>query len=115
VGQAVGPDLATVRDKPPEWFLPALFDPNRAVDARYLNYLAVTKEGKVAEGVLAEEAGNSLALVGPTGERHVILRSNLDQLASTGKSAMPEGLEKELSRQDVADLIAHLRNGEGRD
>jgi putative heme-binding domain-containing protein len=110
VGQAVGPDLAMVRDKPPEWLLPALFDPSRAVDARYLNYTAITREGKVLTGVLSEEAGNSITLVSPSGERQVILRANLEELASTGKSTMPEGLEKELKPQDVADLIAYLRN-----
>jgi putative membrane-bound dehydrogenase-like protein len=112
VGQVVGPDLAAVRDKPPEWFLPALLDPSRAVDARYLNYVAVTRGGKVFTGVLAEEGGNSITLVGPGGERRVLLRANLDELASTGKSAMPEGLEQDLTHQDVADLIAHLR-GQG--
>ncbi|HZW29456.1 MAG TPA: PVC-type heme-binding CxxCH protein, partial [Isosphaeraceae bacterium] len=110
VGQAIGPDLAMVRDKPSEWLLPALFDPNRAVDARYLSYLASTRDGRVLMGILAEEGGNSITLVSPTGERQVILRANLEELASNGKSAMPEGLEKELTHQDVADLIAHLRD-----
>ncbi len=109
VGQEVGPDLAAVRDKPAEWFLPALFDPSRAVEARYLNYTAVTKQGRVFTGVLAEESGSSLTLVGPTGQRQVILRANLEELSSTGKSAMPDGLEKDLKPQDVADLIAYLR------
>jgi putative membrane-bound dehydrogenase-like protein len=110
VGQAVGPDLAMVRDKAPEWFLPALFDPNRAVEAQYINYQAVTRAGKIVTGVLAEESGNSITLVGPTGERQVILRANLDELVSTGKSLMPDGLEKELKPQDVADLIALLKS-----
>lgn len=109
LGQAVGPDLASVRDKLPEWFLPAIFDPSRAVDARYLNYIAVTRAGKTYTGVLAEEGGGSIILVGPTGERQFLLRANLEELSSTGKSAMPEGLEKELKPQDVADLVAHLR------
>jgi putative heme-binding domain-containing protein len=112
IGQAVGPDLAMVRDKQPEWFLPAIFDPSRAVEAQYLNYVATTKEGKSLSGVLAEEGGNSITLVGPTGERHVILRANLEELASTGKSFMPDGLEKDLTPQDTADVIAHLR-GQG--
>jgi putative heme-binding domain-containing protein len=109
VGQAVGPDLAMVRDKPADWFLPALFDPSRAVDGRYVNYTAVTRDGKVFTGVLAEEGGNSITLVGLTGQRQVILRADLEELSSTGKSAMPDGLEKELGPRDVADLIAYLR------
>lgn len=109
VGQAVGPDLAMVRDKPAEWFLPALFDPSRAVDARYLNYVAATKDGKIHTGVMTEEGGSSITLVGAKGERQVLLRENLEDLSSTGKSAMPEGLEKELQPQDVADVIAWLK------
>jgi putative membrane-bound dehydrogenase-like protein len=109
VGHEVGPDLMANRDKPPEWFLPALFDPSRAVEARYLNYVAVTRDGTVFSGVLVEESGNSITLVSPAGERHVILRANLEELASNGKSPMPEGLEKDLKPQDVADLIAFVR------
>jgi hypothetical protein len=39
----------------------------------------------------------------------VILRKNIDSLASTGKSLMPEGLEKEVSVKAMADLLAYLR------
>jgi putative heme-binding domain-containing protein len=112
VGLAIGPDLAVVRDKPPDWFLPALFDPSRAVDARYLGYTVATRDGRILSGVLTEEAGDSLTIVGPSGDRQVVLRENLEELVGTGKSAMPEGLEEELTPQDVADLIALLRGQE---
>ena len=73
------------------------------------SHTAVTRQGKVFTGVLVEESGSSLTLVGPTGQRQVILRANLEELSSTGKSAMPDGLEKDLKHQDVADVIAFLR------
>ena len=110
VGQVAGPDLASVRDKPAEWFLPAILDPSRAVESRYLSYVATRKDGRMFTGVLAEEAGNSITLAGANGERRVILRANLEELVSTGKSLMPDGFEKELKPQDVADLIAFLRS-----
>jgi putative membrane-bound dehydrogenase-like protein len=111
VGQAVGPDLASIGDKSPESLLVAILDPNQAVEARYINYLAVTKAGVTVTGVLASETGNSITLVGPDGKAQVILRADLEELASTGKSAMPEGLEKDLKPQDMADVIAHIRAG----
>jgi putative heme-binding domain-containing protein len=111
VGHPVGPELGMVRDKPPEWFLPAIFDPNQAVEARYVNYLAVTKTGVMLTGVVTNESGNSITLVGPDGKQQVILRTNLEELVSTGKSLMAEGLEKDLKPQDVADAIAFLRVG----
>jgi hypothetical protein len=39
-----------------------------------------------------------------------VLRENIEELISTGKSAMPDGFEKELGHQDVADLFAFLRS-----
>ncbi|HTU18403.1 MAG TPA: hypothetical protein VMG10_10120, partial [Gemmataceae bacterium] len=48
--------------------------------------------------------------IGSDGKKNVILRGDLDELTSTGKSAMPEGLEKEIKPQDLADLIAHIRS-----
>ena len=109
LGRTVGADLAAVREKDPEWFLPALFDPSRAMDARYVSYTAVTRDGNAFSGFLSAESAQSITLVGPTGEPRVILRANLELLSSSGKSAMPEGLEEGLSLEDVADLIAFLR------
>jgi putative membrane-bound dehydrogenase-like protein len=114
VGHQVGPDLASVGDKSPQGLLIAILDPNRAVEARYINYYAVTKNGLTFTGVLANETGTSITLLGPDGQQQVILRADLDDLVSTGKSAMPEGLEKDLKPQDLADLIAYVRTAGAR-
>jgi hypothetical protein len=37
-----------------------------------------------------------------------ILRSEIDELTSTGRSLMPEGLEKSISKQEMAGLLAFL-------
>lgn len=110
VGNAVGPDLASLGDKSPPALLIAILDPNRAVEARYVGYTAITKGGRTFTGVLAAETGNSITLIDAEGKKNVILRSDLDELSSSGKSAMPEGLEKEIKPQDLADLIAHIRS-----
>jgi putative heme-binding domain-containing protein len=106
----VGPDLASLGDKSPQALLIAILDPNRAVEARYVNYTARTNAGLTYTGVLASETGNSVTLVAPDGKKQVILRTDLDELISSGKSLMPEGLEKEIKPQDMADLIAHVRS-----
>jgi mono/diheme cytochrome c family protein len=38
-----------------------------------------------------------------------LLRSEIEQIQSTGKSLMPDGFEKQLTPQDLADLIAWLQ------
>src|SRR5262249_53239284 len=42
------------------------------------------------------------------GKEQVIPRSEIDELVSSGKSLMPEGLEKDISVADMADLLAYL-------
>jgi putative heme-binding domain-containing protein len=110
VGHEVGPDLASVGDKSPQGLLVAILDPNRAVEARYINYTATTKGGLTYTGVLANETGNSITILESGGKKRVILRTDLDEFYSLNKSVMPEGLEKDLKVQDVADLIAFLRS-----
>ena len=38
-----------------------------------------------------------------------ILRSEIDDIHATAKSVMPENLETQLTKQDLADLIAYLQ------
>jgi putative membrane-bound dehydrogenase-like protein len=112
VGQSVGPDLASVGDKSPQGLLTAILDPNRAVESRYINYVAVTKAGKTYNGILASETSTGVTLVGADGKSQQLLRNELEELSSTGMSMMPEGLEKDLSPQDLADIIAHVRSNQ---
>jgi putative membrane-bound dehydrogenase-like protein len=109
VGNEVGPDLASLNDKSNEYLMVAILDPNRAVEARYVSYIAETKSGLTLTGVLTAETGSSVTLVGADGKAQTILRKDLESLSSTGKSAMPEGLEKDLTPQDLADVMAHVR------
>jgi putative membrane-bound dehydrogenase-like protein len=109
IGQKVGPDLASVGDKTPQGLLTAILDPNRALETRYINYIATTKKGLTVTGILTSETSTTITLVANDGKEHRLLRNELEELASTGKSMMPEGLEKDLTPQDVADIIAHVR------
>jgi putative heme-binding domain-containing protein len=109
VGAAVGPNLAMTQDKPSDWFLTAILDPSRAVDAKYLSYTVLTASGTTLVGVPAEESGTSMTLVDAQGKRHDILRSEIELISSTNKSLMPEGFENQLSKQDLADVIAFVK------
>ncbi len=107
-GHEVGPDLGQMANKSPSAFLIAILDPNQAVDARYVQYLAVTKDGRQRNGILIGETATSITLREQDGKDSVILRTELEALESTGKSLMPEGLEKDIGKQEMADLIAYL-------
>ncbi|MFN0054893.1 MAG: PVC-type heme-binding CxxCH protein [Planctomycetales bacterium] len=110
IGFEVGPDLTSLTDKSPDSLLVAILDPNRAVEAKFLEYQAVTTSGLTHSGLLAEETGNSITLKSPEAKLTTLLRTDLEELVHTTRSAMPEGLEKDLSPRDLADLIAFIRS-----
>ena len=109
-GQSTGPDLGTIADKPVQELLVAILDPNQAVDPAYTAYTAVTKDDRELSGVLVSETPNSISLRMAGGAEEQILRADLNQMTSSGRSLMPEGFEAGLNQQDMADLIAYLLN-----
>jgi putative heme-binding domain-containing protein len=110
MGHEIGPDLSAMAHRSPEFFLTAILDPNRAVEARYLSYLATTRDGRVLTGMLAAETGNSVTLLAQDAKRETILRADIESLQSSGKSLMPEGIERDISPQAMADLLAFLHS-----
>ena len=109
VGHDVGPDLSALTDKSKEGLLIALLDPNRAVEGKYLEYVATTSDGRLLSGIITSETGVSLTLTSNDGKKHDILRSELDEIRSSGRSLMPEGIEKDFSHQQLANVIAYIR------
>jgi putative heme-binding domain-containing protein len=70
----------------------------------------VTTDGMTLTGIIAAETGTSITLRQQEGKEATLLRSNIEELQSNGVSLMPEGLEKNISPQDMADLIAFIKN-----
>ena len=110
-GGAIGPDLAGISDRSAAYLLVHVLDPNRVVESRYVLYSAVRQDGRALAGMIADEAGSSLTLVGLDGAAQVVLRSDLKSLESTGRSLMPEGLESAVTPQAMADLVLFLADG----
>lgn len=66
--------------------------------------------GRVISGIITEESANAIVVKRSEGATDVIPREQIEQVKSTGVSLMPEGLEKGLTVQDIADLIAFMRS-----
>jgi putative heme-binding domain-containing protein len=110
VGHAVGPDLAPFTARPADYLLTQILDPNRAVEDRYLEYVVLTADGRQLAGMLIEETGASLTLSAPEGKQTTIARSEIEQIKSSGKSLMPEGIEKDVPPAEMADLLAYIKS-----
>ncbi|AMV37203.1 PVC-type heme-binding CxxCH protein [Planctomyces sp. SH-PL62] len=107
-GHAVGPNLAGVRRRTAEEILVNILDPNREVSPEFLEYTVALDDGRVASGLVASETPSGVTLRGREGVEETILRRNLAEIAGTGKSLMPEGLETSITPPEMADLIAFL-------
>jgi putative heme-binding domain-containing protein len=109
VGTEVGPDLlSALKTKTREGLLVDLFDPSREVDPRFINYVVSTKTGRFFSGIIAVETASSVTLRRAERAEDTILRDQIEEIQATAKSLMPEDLEKQLSQQDVADVITYL-------
>ena len=110
LGEDVGPDIADTRTKTLEALLFDILVPNAAIDANYVNYVVATKDGRILTGVLTAETAASVTLVRAEKQSDVVLRKDIDEIASTGISLMPEGLEKSINVQEMADLLRFLKD-----
>ncbi|MFO1020865.1 MAG: PVC-type heme-binding CxxCH protein [Planctomycetales bacterium] len=109
-GHAVGPNLATVSNKSPADLLISILDPSREALPIYMAYSVETDQGKVYSGIIASESATSITLKRAEGAQDTILRANIAQIVSNGVSLMPEGVEKDLSPQALADVIQFIKS-----
>ncbi|MBO0697021.1 MAG: c-type cytochrome [Zavarzinella sp.] len=109
VGYEVGANLvAALRNKSKEALLIDILDPSREVDPRYVNYQVTTTTGRTVSGLLAVETPTSVTLRRGEKAEDTILRAQIEELRATTKSLMPEEFEKQLDKQQMADLIEYL-------
>ncbi len=110
IGIDVAPDIADTRTKTLSGLLTDILVPNQAIDNNYVNYVVSTKDGKTLTGIIVAETASSITLKRAEGQSDIILRSQLDELQSTGVSLMPDGLEKNITIAEMADLLDFLKN-----
>jgi putative membrane-bound dehydrogenase-like protein len=115
LGVQVGPDISDTLGKAPEAILNDILDPNAAIDSNYLNYIVTTQGGKVLTGIIAAETASSITLRRAENQTDVVLRQDIEEIQSTGVSLMPEGLEKTITVEEMADLLTFLKNWRYRD
>ncbi|MCH7686002.1 MAG: c-type cytochrome [Planctomycetes bacterium] len=108
-GHQVGPDFASVLNKSDADLIISILDPNREAQPNFTSYTLITQQGRIHTGIITAETATSITLRRAEGKQDVILRSNIDMLVSSGKSIMPEGLEKDISPQQLADLLKFIR------
>ena len=109
-GHQAGPDISDVRNRSRAALLYDILDPNAKVEPRFTAYTIVTTDGLTINGLIASETPDAVVIQLPEGKQEVVGIGRIEQIQSGSASMMPEGIEKDLSPQDMADLLEFLTN-----
>jgi putative membrane-bound dehydrogenase-like protein len=107
-GGKVGPDLTGMAAHPKAELLVHILDPSRSVEGNYVQYTVAMADGRVLNGLLSSETKTSIELLDAEGKAHAIQRSDIEELAASKKSLMPEGFEKQVPPEGLADLLEFM-------
>jgi putative membrane-bound dehydrogenase-like protein len=110
LGGKVGPDLTRISEVRSERdLLESIVYPSASFVRSYEPVLVTTRDGEEYSGVLRKDGADEVVLAtGPTTEARVA-RTDIAELRPGTVSVMPQGLDEQLSRQELADLLAFLK------
>jgi putative membrane-bound dehydrogenase-like protein len=109
VGGKIGPDLSHIGAiRTPRDLLEAIVRPSASFVRSYEPSIVVTEDGRSFQGVVREEAGGALAVQTSATVVERVPREEVESIEPGRTSIMPQGYDKLLSAQDLADLVAFL-------
>jgi putative heme-binding domain-containing protein len=107
-GQDVGPEITANGRSSFDQLLSNVFDPSLVIGAAYQGRTVVTEDGRVLTGLLAEDNEQRIVLKTQGGKLETVPRDEVELIKVSELSLMPEGLERQLKPQELADLFAFI-------
>ena len=111
-GGKVGPELTGANRANLDYILLNSVYPSLDVPHAYRTVSVLTVDGRVVNGVLAEEDGTKIVLRTPEQPRVVIAKEDIDFRKISPQSMMPDGQLDAMKPQEVIDLVKYLRTTE---
>jgi putative membrane-bound dehydrogenase-like protein len=109
-GGHVGPDLSKIGSiRTGRDLLEAIVFPSASIVRGYEPYVVATAGGRYYTGIITRQTADAIELV--TAERAEVRvpRREIESVERSPVSIMPQGLDTQLSRQELADVIAFLQ------
>ncbi len=107
-GGQVGPDLSAIgSSSPADYIIHSVLNPDRDVKEAFISLTVATVDGDILQGILVDRTEDRLTLRDANGQLIVISSDDIDEEVE-GKSLMPKGLVKFMTRQEMLDLLAFL-------
>ena len=111
LGGTIGPDLSRIgKIRTERDILEALLFPSVSFVRSYEPVLIVTKSGKSFNGLIRKETPDEITLAVGSKEEARIPRDEIDEIRPGTVSIMPAGLDTQLTREQLADLVAFLKS-----
>jgi putative membrane-bound dehydrogenase-like protein len=110
LGGKVGPDLTRIGQIRSERdLLESIIYPDVSFVRSYEPMLVVTKSGAMHSGVLRSDLPDEVVLATNATEEARIARTDIAEMRPGTVSVMPSGLDEQITRQELADLLAFLK------
>jgi len=108
-GRDIGPDLSQIGKKYNRaQLLETILEPSKVIDEKYLTFVIETQAGKIHTGLLVERTSDTVVLKDNEGKLVKIAASDIDLMEPQRKSMMPELLLRDMTADQVADLLEYL-------
>ncbi|MFN4258492.1 MAG: PVC-type heme-binding CxxCH protein [Gemmataceae bacterium] len=108
-GKEVGPDLSEIGNKlSREALLESILYPSAGISHNYETYLVELKSGNIETGLLASDTPEAVVLKGADGILRTLPKGDIEQMIKSPNSLMPADLHKQLTPQDLADLVDYM-------
>jgi putative heme-binding domain-containing protein len=112
IGGNIGPDLNRIGQiRTERALLESILFPSLTFVRNYEPVTIVTDDGLVLNGVVREETDDFFTLQLDAQKSVQISKSTIEERQAGTISIMPAGLEKQLTPQDLADLVKYLKEG----
>ncbi|MEW4528136.1 PVC-type heme-binding CxxCH protein [Maioricimonas sp. JC845] len=106
-GKKIGPDLTGAQRSSLDYLLQNIVDPSAVVGKDYRMTVIETVDGRVLSGLVVSRNDDRLVLQTPT-EQKTIRTADIEEIAETTRSAMPDGLLQKFSPEEIRDLFGYL-------
>lgn len=106
-GGTIGPDLSNLVHRDYASVLRDVTSPSYAVNPDYIAHAIVLKDGHVLTGTLRGD-GNQLFVSDAQAKTTEVSRDDIEEMAPSTKSIMPDGLQKQIDPAAMKDLLTFL-------
>jgi putative heme-binding domain-containing protein len=108
-GIEVGPDLSEIGNKLSKLALyESILFPSAGISHNYENWMIQKSDGRSITGVLLGETATEIQIKDEKGIQHIIKSDEIDARKRLQISLMPADLHKELTTEELVDLVEYL-------